>query len=72
MRVPNVSYPSALTRAATPHLLQASCGRPRRLLGLNQARVVITFLGDGWVVRIQPTCSSRVAGGIGVSVSNWT
>lgn len=32
----------------------------------------ITFFGDGWVVLMQPTCSSRVAGGAGVSVSNWT
>lgn len=31
---------------------------------------VVTFFGDSWVVRIQPTCSSRVAGGAGVSVSS--
>lgn len=41
MRVPNFTYPSALTKAATPHLLQTSCtgqerpGRPMGLLGFN-------------------------------------
>lgn len=38
----------------------------------GQGSAVVTFFGDGWVVRMQPTCSSRVAGGAGVSVSNWT
>lgn len=64
-----------------PHLLQKSYTRPVRykagggqggFWGLTRAKVVITFLGDGCVVRIQPTCSSRVAGEEAVSVSNWT
>lgn len=40
--------------------------------GARPAREVPTFFGDSWVVRMQPTCSSRVAGGAGVSVSCWT
>lgn len=33
---------------------------------------MITFLSDGWLVRIQPTCSSRMAAGeAGMPVSHW-
>lgn len=32
--------------------------------------VLVTFFWVSWVVRMQPTCSSRVAGGAGVSASS--
>lgn len=52
---------------------QVGLGLPRqgRLQRCGVGRgSVVTFFGDGWVVRMQPTCSSRVAGGAGVSVSS--
>lgn len=37
----------------------------------GQGSAVVTFFVDSWVVRMQPTCSSRVAGGACVSGSSW-
>lgn len=34
-------------------------------------RGALTFLEDGWLLRMQPTRSSRVAGRAGVSSSSW-
>lgn len=45
MRVPNFTYPSALTRAATPHLLQTSCTSPGEAREAKEASGVYRKLG---------------------------
>lgn len=71
LREPSSSHPLSLQQAAQPTRIMSKARQARAAEGQGRrGSAVVTFFGDSCVVRMQLTCSSRVAGGAGVSVSS--